>query len=404
MEMTVSEWMDETFGPSIVWFVKRLSGNDTLANESHQAGPYIPKEFLFDLFPEIHRPEAVNPDTEVSLAIESDADYRDIRVVWYNSKVRNAGTRNETRFTRLGGMASTLLDPESTGALTVFAFHLRPDGTAVHISVWVCRNEIEEDLVEEVIGPINPGQWRIWSATSVTDADELIQQDCWLCQEDIPDEWKQSFPSGAEIVEKAVSMRRGDQLDVDERLTSRRVCEFEIFRSIEEAFELERIKQGYNSIDLFVQHAQTILQRRRSRAGRSLELHLKAIFEEENLVEDMDFSYQPETENGNTPDFLFPSLNAYRDNEFNEDRLKMLAVKTTCKDRWRQVLNEAQRIRKKHLFTLQEGVSKKQFHQMQEAGLTLVVPKGIFKAFHKDIRPHLMSLESFLGDVRLLKL
>ncbi|KMQ76394.1 type II restriction endonuclease [Marinobacter subterrani] len=404
MEITVSEWMDETFGPGIVWFVKRLSGNDTLANESHQAGPYIPKEFLFGLFPEIHRPEAINPDTEVSLAIESDADYRDIRVVWYNSKVRNAGTRNETRFTRLGGMASTLLDPESTGALTVFAFHLRPDGTAEHISVWVCRSEIEEDLVEEVIGPINPGQWRIWSATSVTDADELIRQDCWLCQEDIPDEWKQSFPSGAEIVEKAVSMRRGDQLDVDERLTTRRVCEFEIFRSIEEAFELERIKQGYNSIDLFVQHAQTILQRRRSRAGRSLELHLKAIFEEENLVEDTDFSYQPETENGNTPDFLFPSLNAYRDSQFNEGRLKMLAVKTTCKDRWRQVLNEAQRINKKHLFTLQEGVSKKQFHQMQEAGLTLVVPKGIFKAFHKDIRPHLMSLESFLGDVRLLKL
>lgn len=402
--MTVSEWMQETSGTNVVWFIKRLSGNDTLANEAHQAGPYIPKEFLFELFPQINLPEAINPDTEISLAIESDADYRDIRVVWYNNRVRSAGTRNETRFTRLGGATSPLLDPESTGALTVFAFHLRPDRTAEHISVWVCRNELEEDLVEEVIGPINPGQWRIWSVDTVRDANESNRQNCWLCPQELPEGWRHTFPSGADIVEKAVSMRRCDQLDVDERLTTRRDCEFEIFRSIEEAFELDTIKRGYDSIDLFVQHAQSILQRRRSRAGRSLELHLKAIFEEENLVEDHDFSYQPETENGNTPDFLFPSISDYRNNEFNTDRLRVLAVKTTCKDRWRQVLNEAQRIQKKHLFTLQEGVSKKQFNQMQEAGLTLVVPKGIFKAFHKDIRPYLISLESFLGDIRLLKL
>jgi hypothetical protein len=110
------------------------------------------------------------------------------------------------------------------------------------------------------------------------------------------------------------------------------------------------------------------------------------------------------TENGNTPDFLFPSVDDYKNHDFNTERLRMLAVKTTCKDRWRQVLNEAQRINDKHLFTLQEGVSKKQFNQMQEAGLTLVVPKGIFKSFHKDIRPYLISLESFLGDIRLLKL
>ncbi len=45
----------------------------------------------------------------------------------------------------------------------------------------------------------------------------------------------------------------------------------------------------------------------------------------------------------------------------------MLAVKTTCKDRWRQILNEAQRIKPKHLLTLQEGVSHRQFDEMQES-------------------------------------
>ena len=46
----LADWMDEFTGPGIIWYVKRLSGNDTLANQTHQAGPYIPKAFLFSIF------------------------------------------------------------------------------------------------------------------------------------------------------------------------------------------------------------------------------------------------------------------------------------------------------------------------------------------------------------------
>ncbi|MCE3543732.1 restriction endonuclease, partial [Escherichia coli] len=84
------------------------------------------------------------------------------------------------------------------------------------------------------------------------------------------------------------------------------------------------------------------------------------------------------------------------------DRLRMLAVKTTCKDRWRQILNEADRIPAKHLLTLQEGVSETQFREMNHAGVQLVVPAGLTDKFPKAVQPHLQSLESFIGDVRLL--
>jgi len=80
----------------------------------------------------------------------------------------------------------------------------------------------------------------------------------------------------------------------------------------------------------------------------------------------------------------------------------MLAVKTTCKDRWRQVVKEADRIELKHLLTLQEGVSENQFKEMVEAGVQLVVPAKLFKSFPEALRPHLQSLESFIADVRLL--
>lgn len=80
----------------------------------------------------------------------------------------------------------------------------------------------------------------------------------------------------------------------------------------------------------------------------------------------------------------------------------MLGVKTTCKDRWRQVLNEANRIDTVHLFTLQQGVSVAQFREMQAEGIRLVVPKGLHKAFPEEIRGELMSLSAFINEIKEL--
>jgi hypothetical protein len=125
---------------------------------------------------------------------------------------------------------------------------------------------------------------------------------------------------------------------------------------------------------------------------------------EEGLLADRDFSHRPTIENGKRPDFLFPSRAAYEDQAFPASRLRMLAVKTTCRDRWRQVINEASRISNKHLLTLQKGVSEAQFREMCEAGVQLVVPMGLHDSYPPEVRPHLISFESFIGEVRLLNL
>lgn len=39
---------------------------------------------------------------------------------------------------------------------------------------------------------------------------------------------------------------------------------------------------------------------------------------------------------------------------------------------------------------------------MVGAGVRLVVPAKLVDSFPKPVRPHLQSLESFIGDVRLL--
>ncbi|MEM7061113.1 MAG: type II restriction endonuclease [Pseudomonadota bacterium] len=401
-----TDWMDEFSREGVLWYVKRLSGNDTLANGTHQAGPYVPKELLFRLFPAMDRPSEKNPDVRFDLYLDSHADHRKVRAVWYNNKL-HGGTRNEARLTGFGGQSSGLLDADSTGALTIFAFVTRDDGSTAECHVWVCRTEFEAELAEERLGPVEPGKLLVWLpshglAPNLFAKATPTRKTCHLAPHEIPRDWIIKFPTGADIIRKTVELRPDTGLDPDERLIRRRICEFEIFLSVEEAVELPTIRKGFDSIEEFVSRAQSILQRRKARSGRSLELHAREIFLEEGLTEGVDFAHGVEAEAGRRPDFLFPSRDRYLDAAWPDTRLRMLAVKTTCRDRWRQILNEADRITVKHLLTLQEGVSVGQFREMKESGVQLVIPVGNRDSFPKEIRPELVTLESFIGDIRLL--
>ena len=397
----LAAWLAHHARSDRVWYVKRLTGNDTLANGSHQAGPYLPREFLRSQFPSLRR-EDENPFVWFDMAIDSHHASRKVKSIWYNNKFRG-GTRNETRLTNFGGSSSPLLDPESTGALTVFAFGLNRGKDCDQCGVWVCESEEHEDLVEDWVGPVDPSHPFVWSPDSGRQDDPKFQIDCWLAQHELPTAWLKEYPTGAEVVRKTVEMwQPARQEDPDTRLLNRRACEYQVFRSLEEAVELPSLQGGFDSIDPFVARAKTILQRRKARSGRSLELHVRQILLEEGMQEERDFVHGPVSESGKRPDFLFPNQARYRDPGFPADGLRMLAVKTTCKDRWRQVLTEADRIRVKHLLTLQEGVSLKQHQEMVESGVQLVVPEHHKRKFHKDIRPSLQSVADFVRETREL--
>ena len=403
--INLRRWMTRFAQPDRVWYAKRLSGNDTLANGSHQAGPYVSRDFLFSLFPSLNRPESKNPEVEFDSFIDSDSrsDDRRVRVVWYNNRL-HGGTRNETRLTRFGGASSPLLNPENTGALAIFAFRQKADADSPECRIWICADPDEEELAEDLIGVVEPAHAVVWPPQRERMSDAATAaQDCWLQTHDIPPDWIDSFPTGKEILRMAVRLRPADRgLDPDVRLLKRRACEYDVFRSLEEAVELPGIRRGFEDIDTFVTCAQRILQRRKVRSGRSLELHARQIFREEGLRKGLDFDHGVESEAGRKPDFLFPSQAAYRDPSFPKTKLRMLAAKTTCKDRWRQVLKEADRVPTKHLLTLQEGVSVNQFKEMAECGVRLVVPESHVKRFAKEIRAELTTFGDFIEEVRNL--
>lgn len=394
----LSEWIAAMSAQGCAWYVKRLSANDTLATGAHQAGPYVPKDLLFDVLPELNAPTKLNPDVSFVVSVDSHADERMVRAIWFNNRL-HGGTRNEARITNWGGAGSALLDPENTGAIAAFAFSR--NGDVPRLRVWVCRNLSDEDLVEDRFGPVEPGMLIVEARAAGSRPTSEVLSPCRLDPADMPESWLRAFPPGVEIVKKSVELRPLSNCSADERLVLRRACEFEIFLSVEDALETPRIRAGFESVTEFVTHAQGILQRRKARSGRSLELQMREVLMEADFKEGVDFAHQPESEGGKRPDFLFPSEAAYKDPTVDPSRLRMLATKTTCKDRWRQVINEADRIRTKHLLTLQEGVSENQFAEMKQAGVQLVVPAPLVPKYPPAVRPSLLTVESFLAELRV---
>ena len=174
--------------------------------------------------------------------------------------------------------------------------------------------------------------------------------------------------------------------------------EYMLFRALEYDRYGEKITKGFKDVDEFVKVANMVLNRRKSRAGKSLEHHLAAIFDGNNIM----YSAQAVTEGNKKPDFIFPSVEAYHDRSYSVERLITLAAKTTCKDRWRQVLNEADRLKgePKYLCTLQQGISIAQMDEMQAENVILVVPKPYIRTYPVERQNRIWTLADFVKYVQ----
>lgn len=399
----LQDWIADKCEPRWYAYVKRLSANDTGLTGGHGSGIYVPAAVTGKAFPSILKRDEHNPDYHFKGQVNShDLAVQDLRAIYYNSKFSDnkRGGRDEQRITRWkqGVDYAPLQDPENTGALAIIAFQVPENGDTEELLVWVCNDVEEENYIEGMIGEVLP------AITIFRPFSELLggASQISLFQEDpidLPAEWSDIFPSGSAIIDLLIERYPYTHFPPDKRLLKRREREYVFFRAVEDLHALPLIKNGFDSVVDFIAIANSISNRRKSRAGRSLELHLERIFLEEGLT---GFDTQVTTEGNKRPDFLFPGIKFYRDNQFPDERLNMLAVKTTLKDRWRQVLNEAHRIPQKHLFTLQEGVSENQFREMTSEGVTLVVPATQKKKFPEAIRSELMSLENFITHIKVL--
>ncbi len=171
-----------------------------------------------------------------------------------------------------------------------------------------------------------------------------------------------------------------------------------LFRTLERHLIAERLRAGFvgdQATEDFIRFSLSVQNRRKSRVGLALENHIGVVF----TTLGIHYKRTAITENKSKPDFLFPGQDEYHDAAFPVARLSMLAVKSTCKDRWRQVLAEADRIEEKHLLTLEPGISTNQTAEMRDKKLQLVLPKALHATYTDKQRPWLFDFRTFIDLV-----
>ncbi len=367
-------------------FCKFLSANDSGETGGHQSGILISKSAKSMLFTELEMRE--NHILKKNGRIKWNDDYTTTcTFTWYESK-------NELRITGFGrGMSP--LRPELTGALFVMIKETPEDFQGF---IFNTDDDIREFLDSFGLTPAETNR-PIELKQVNPELREKNAIDAFIASltVDFPTSFEMS--QAARLIQYDVYLNRQMVVtDPDNMLLRWTDEEYTLFRAIEHTRYGGIVAKGFNTVDDFVVMANKVLNRRKSRAGKSLEHHLSAIFDENRI----EYTAQAITEGNKKPDFLFPSLEAYHDMTFSIDKLCVLAAKTTCKDRWRQVLNEANRLRdkNKYLCTMQQGISSAQMDEMQAEKVILVVPKPYIKTYPKDKQNRIWTVGQFVKYIK----
>lgn len=373
---------------SMLAYSKFLSANDTGSTGGHQSGIYISKnshKILFDTPGQ----RGENKDKLVKIYWQDDF-ITDSRFIYYGR-----GTRNEYRITRFD-RGFPFLRQEHTGDLFVLCKNTPED-----YSAYILSTEEEINTFLDAFG-LNP-----------TDTDRLIQKERislesveQLSMNKFVDSLNVEFPStdimSAEARKIYNTIYNSQDLIIDNPdsiIIKWTDMEYRLFRYLEYLRYNQMITNGFESVDKFIEVANSVLNRRKSRAGKSLENHLSNIFDNNGIY----YSAQQKTEGNKKPDFIFPSIEDYHNIEFSINSLTFLGAKTTCKDRWRQILNEADRVSTKHLFTLQQGISPQQLDEMKSENVILVVPRPYLSTYPPDKRDDIWTLKKFIAYIRELQ-
>ncbi|TAK11270.1 MAG: hypothetical protein EPO32_12835 [Anaerolineae bacterium] len=363
--------------------LKFISANDVDLTGAHQAGFYLPKGAAGHFSP--NPPDkGYNADHPVMITWPDGIETQSM-VKWYGK-----GTRSEYRITRFGNdfpwrtsdnLGSLLvLIPETIDKFIAYVLDLDDDIFDIQIALGI---EVYES-------------WALYEqgAESLESEDECINR---LFREIAAG--LSELPSGqvfSDSTRKAIFSCTQDFANLSPDLQLMRFIreEYTLYKMAERRVFQSEVTRLFASIDDFLMVAQKILQARKSRSGRSLENHVEFLLQQEGIPYQM-----RQTLDGTRPDIVIPGKEQYDDMQFPADKLFIVGVKRTCRDRWRQVLNEARRVERKHILTLQEGISSPQLQEMRQAGVCLIVPESLHKQYPKEDRTEILTIQGFLNQV-----
>lgn len=278
-------------------FCRFITANDTGKNGSHQAGFYIPKcaaALLFDT-PGV---KGENKDKMVKVKWQDDFT-TDSRFIYYGQ-----GTRNEYRITRFG-KGFPFFEEDNVGDLLIIA---QQSEDYYYGFVLQTDQDIDDFFAYFNLSPEKTNQLiDVTQASTPEKQLEIGIQELVALYADFP-ETRQMAQFARDIYNKVHHIT-----DVhickspDEQLLKWIDTEYGLFRSFEEKVYAPIYSVPFPNCQELVKFSNIILNRRKSRAGKSLEHHLATIF----TAAQLEYEEQAVTEDNKKPDFLFPNGEAY---------------------------------------------------------------------------------------------
>jgi len=342
------------------------------------------------------------------MGAEGEVLSADSSVTWYDAR-RNHPTRSEYRL-----YYPTTIMSDLAGIGDSLFIARRADGTLMMI-VAVAETTVERQL--RWLFDLQGNDDEAFSSHAISEQAELdfpvrivldeLGIDIEEPEADQLDRWLGIFngvmPTTAIFSEFARSTVPdvNAQDDPDAALVTWLGQEEKLFRRMERHRITGRLSAGFvdnGEVDVegFLSFSLSVQNSRKSRAGQAFENHIAAVLSAHGVR----YERGKRTENRSKPDFLFPGIAEYRDCSFPDSGLTMLGAKTTCKDRWRQVLTEAARIPQKHLVTVEPSISENQTDEMRARDLQLVVPVRVARTYLPSQRSWLMSVSEFVELVK----
>lgn len=336
-------------------------------------------------------------------------------ISWYDARRRSKRSA-EYRLYYSAEAESLIQGRASVGDLAVVA--LGKDGT-VHMMLAEAGSAWERKLT--VLFGLPSGEGNLFEVVSVSrDAEVGLAEDMLLealgvsvpvVEDDLASRLIEElfvskngkFPKTKEFSAFARKHFKGPEPldDPDAAVVAWMEWETTLFRLFEAKLVAERIRQGFNlpdgtpDVESFVEFARSVGNTRFSRAGWAFEHHVGAVLEIFGILH----SARCVTEQQKKPDLLFPSIELYHNPGFPAEYLRMLGLKTSLKDRWRQVANEANRIPEKHLLTLEAPISADQMAEMKELSVSLVIPASSHRLFGVRQQGDLLTFRQFIDMV-----
>ena len=370
--------------------LKFISPNNAGLTGSHECGFYLPIS-VWEMYTP-HPPVKGQNDKHPVSIVWQDGRATESVITWYGK------AKHEYRLTRFG-KDFPFLNEDVVGDLLVLIAKSRHEFLAYVL-------DYDEDI-EEIQSALGVEAFESWGVyrdgvaqkleTKIESEDKCIDRQIREFSSTL-----RAFPTGEVFSENTrriltACIKKFMQLTPDEVLMRSYQTEYQIFQSVErQVCQNEVSGRLFKDIDDFIHTAASIMNRRKARAGRSFENHVECLLTQAGIPHKM----RPSLGADGRPDIVIPNEKAYFDRDWPEQKLFIVGLKTTCKDRWRQVLNEGLGVRAKHIFTLQQGISAAQLQEMHAAGVSLVVPQPLHKNFPKGSAISLLNVETFIQKVK----